>query len=208
MFSWKHGESTKPLKHFFKKGTVKIWSSALDGCCCLECCKLEGSAVPLRGHFALDGKRVKDPPLHDGCRCAFLIEENPEPQLLRDFRSFQMFSDLANTSDIFHSAETGYLASVYFLGKLAVASSRELKSAGLELPIGYNLSEKLQEILANKDIVFNQAIDRAYKNVVKQSVELKTQHGRSNRLLRFKEEILQSENLSQNNIAHLNAIIP
>lgn len=139
---------------------VKVWSSAMDGCGCSLCARLEGTAVPLNEPFVITGRSVQEPPLHDGCRCALIYDESPKPASFRDFEAFRCFAGLANDSEDFFAAMSGYHAAVFFLRRLAERSDAELEAAGLA--VRRSLSSDLASLVANRDGVVNGAILRSF----------------------------------------------
>ncbi len=177
----------------------KVWSAVPDDRVCLRCALMEGSAALIKEPFYLNGKAVSDPPLHQGCRCVLLYEDPMffEPQLKRDYDALLSFSEQANNSTSFHGAVIGYYASVHFLQKLASASTRELRAAGLNLPKSRNLHTELSAVTENREKFLSQALIRAYNAVVADSQSLKTARGKANRITRFRDSILNDAEIMQ-----------
>lgn len=184
-------------------GYYKIWSSSLDGCSCSLCAKLEGTAVKYNEPFKIAGHSIMEPPLHDGCRCAVLYEENPKPQLRRDYDTFLSFAGIANDSDIFDLVVNSYFAALYFLQHLVDASPTELKAAGLSVEDGASLHNQMINIQNHQDQIFNAAIKRAYDRELKEAQSLKTERGRKVRMDRLLQGIIGTQALSPANYEYL-----
>lgn len=182
----------------------KIWSSALDGCSCSLCAKLEGSAVLLDEPFEVAGRSVMAPPLHDGCRCVLAYEESPAPAALRDLDAYCRFASVAKTSADFFAAVNGYHAAVFFLRRLAGHSAAELEAAGLSPD--HQLSGELASLVADQDAFVNGAIRRAYDRVVLDASGLKTERGRRSRVDQLLQLILSSQMLSPANYQYLRSV--
>jgi uncharacterized protein YoaH (UPF0181 family) len=172
----------------------KVWSTALDGRECPLCAKMEGAAVKSKEHFHILGHPIKNPPIHDGCRCTVLLIEEADlkPQSIRDYNAYSAYSNIANTSTIFYNSVNGYFSSLYFLEKLASYSIQELNAVGLSSPNVFLIqSQKLRE---RQNQIVNKAIKRSYDETVFEAKSLKTERGRKARVNTFVQEIL-SENI-------------
>jgi len=184
--------------------TYKIWSSCMDGCSCSLCSKLEGTALPLSESFAIAGRSVQAPPLHNGCRCSLLYLEKPAPAPVRAFDSFISFLSIANESVDFFAAVNGYHAAVFFLRRLSDFSDAELESAGLKGRRA--LADDLASLVAGRDALFNSAIQRAYDRVSHDAASLKTEKGRRARVDRLLQLIASSQELSPANLQFIRSI--
>lgn len=178
--------------------------------CCEDCLKLEGKAVPVKSKFKLNGKVVKDPPLHRNCKCVLMYSENQdlEPQLQRDIQTIKEFSEMINSSTYVKGVENYYFALLYLLDELSGVPQSELKAAGVSVRNGFNLVDYTKNLRNNKDIIFEQAIQRAYDFELKEAAHLKTLRGRRNRLLRLRDDIMECRSLSPHNLSFLYMLIP
>jgi hypothetical protein len=184
----------------------KIWSSALDGCDCSLCAKLEGTALPADDSFVVAGGSVQAPPLHEGCRCAVMYKDDRDlaPAPIRDLEAFRAFAAVANESVLFSASVNAYHASVFFLRRLSEYPDAELVAAGLSASAF--LKDKYRELVANQDGVINGAILRAYKREVQDAAVLKTERGRKARLDLLLQLILSSQYLSPVNYEYLQKV--
>lgn len=112
--------------------------------------------------------------------------------------------ELVNDSSNFSTVARRYEMLIGTLYDLMAYTPEELQRAGVrpEKPF----KEYLDEILAKKDIIINQAIKRAFDDTVAKASELKTEKGRRSRLDKFREEVLNSGVLSENNIVYLESL--
>lgn len=92
------------------------------------------------------------------------------------------------------------------LTKLSSHSAEQLRIAKVAPQRPFSCS--LSEIVSQRDIIFNQAIQRAFDHTVKEAQSLKTEKGRQNKIMRLKASILSLDGLSQANIDYLNNLIP
>jgi len=183
--------------------TMKIWSTALDGGSCSLCAKLQWTAVKHSQPFVFAGRSVMTPPLHDGCRCAIFYEENPKPQLRRDYDTFMSFAAIANDSDMFSAVVNSYFAALYFLQNLVDASPADLRAAGLSIESGASLRSQMDNIKNHQDDIFNAAIKRDYDRTWSDAQSLKTERGKKTRMDAFLQSVLSSQVLSDANQEYL-----
>ena len=184
--------------------SYKVWSSCMDGCSCSLCAKLEGAALPIDDPFVIAGRSVQAPPLHNGCRCSLMYQEKPAPAPMRAFEAFISFLSIANESDDFFAAVSGYQAAVFFLHRLLDFSDAELGSAGLKGR--RELADDLAALVANRDAIFNGAIVRAHDRVSHDAASLKTERGRRARVDRLLQLITSSQELSPANLQFIRSI--
>jgi hypothetical protein len=184
------------------KNYYKVWSSAIDGCSCSLCSKLEGAAVTLDEPFRIAGYVVQEPPLHDGCRCAVLFVDGSalEPWLVRIHNSFIKFSNVASASANFQVFVSGFFAAEYFLGVLASAPEADIVAAGL---FGKNFIAQLRDLQLRRDHLFNSAIKRAFDCEYENAKLLKSERVRRARLDRWLQIVVGSQSLAPANYEYL-----
>ena len=124
--------------------------------------------------------------------------------VIRQVEIMQDCVELVNDSCNFSTAARRYEMLIGTLYDLVAYTPVELQQAGVrpEKPF----KEYLDEILEKKDIIINQAIKRAYDDTAVKAAKLKTEKGRRARLDKFKEEVLSSGVLSENNIIYLESL--
>ena len=188
-------------------GMFKVWSSSADDCTCSLCAKLDGTAVNIDEVFEIAGCSVMDPPLHDGCRCtvSWVDESFLEHRLVRAYKSFEKFSNAASASRVFQQFVACFFAAEYFLEQLASASCVDLASAGLAQN---DFKVQLQDIRSRRDQLFNAALKRAYDHAQGEALQLKTDHGRKNRMEMWLQGVLASQALSPVNYEYLKELFP
>lgn len=137
------------------------------------------------------------------------LQRSPKDQFLhgtvaRQVEILQDCVELVNDSCNFSTVARRYEMLIGTLYDLMAYTPEELQRAGVrpEKPF----KAHLDEILAKKDIIINQAIKRAYDDTVAKASELKTEKGRRARLEKFREEVLTSGVLSENNIVYLESL--
>lgn len=122
-------------------------------------------------------------------------------------RKIEIMNDcvaLVNDSCNFSTVSSRYNLLITTLSDLAVFTDEDLRAVGVEPSKPFR--ETLSEVQKKKDTIFNQAIKRAYDDTVVKAAELKTEKGRRARLDKFKEEVLNSGVLSENNIVYLESL--
>lgn len=188
----------------------KIWSSAMNENVCLDCMRLEGQAVPKSQRFMLGGRPVKDPPLHKGCSCGLMYESEEflTPQLQRDVEKLKALQDAINDTCSFPHFDVCYVVFLELYQKMANTPKAALDAAGVSFRSGFDPRSYLNLIRSKKDVLYNQAIQRAYDFEVKNASALKTERGKRKRYLLLREEILECRNLTASNRAFLDSLIP
>ena len=124
--------------------------------------------------------------------------------IVRKVEILQDCVDLVNNSCNFSTVARRYEMMIGMLYELIAYTPEELRQAGVKP--GKPFQEYLDDILVKKDIILNQAIKRAYDETVKTAAGLKTEKARCARLARFREEVLTSAILSENNIIYLESL--
>lgn len=193
---------SEPLGVIRLKDYYKVWASAVDGCSCSLCSKLEGSAVKLDEPFEIAGHIVQEPPLHGGCRCAVLFVDGSalEPRLIHVYNSFVKFSNVASTSADFQTFVSGFFAAEYFLGILASAPEADVIAAGFS---GENFTVQLRDLQFRRDHLFNMAIKRAFDRECENAKLLKSERGCRAQLDRWLQVVVGSQSLAPVNYEYL-----
>ena len=180
----------------------KVWTSSADGCSCSLCSKLEGTAVKYNEPFEIAGRSVMEPPLHDKCRCSVLWVEKSllEPDLVRLYNAFVIFSSAASSSVSFQSFISCFFAAEYFLGKLASAPAGDLVAAGLA---GNDFKAQSLDLRLRRDQLFNDAIKRSFDHEWESAKLLKTERGRRARMDQWVQLVVSTQALAPANYEYL-----
>ncbi len=114
--------------------------------------------------------------------------------------------NILNTTKNVETALSRYSVLMSNLSTLASATEEELSFSGLKSKA--DIKNYLDELEIQKDTIINQAIYRAYNDMINKASVLKTEDGRQNRILCFRDTVLSLDGLSDVNRSYVNELIP